>query len=130
MPRQVAEALDKNYHTTRCLLRKLEAVGEIQHTDNQYVAIPRDNSGNQSDYTDDRNQRNHRNQTVPSTLQHDDQVARGEESCLPATDYSDYTDDAHERVSANVSPDAQHSSSIWGVFFAVPISIRRCALSK
>ncbi len=104
-PRQVAEALDKNYHTTRCLLRKMEVAGEIQHTDSQYVAIPRDNAGNQSDYTDDRNQRNHRNQcnkTVPSTLQRDDQVARGEESCLAATDYGDYTDYAHERVSANV----------------------------
>ena len=101
-PRQVAEALDKNYHTTRCLLRKLEVAGEIQHTDSRYVAIPAENSGNQSDYTDDCNQRNHRNQTVPSTLQRDDQVARGEASCLPATDYGDYTDYAHERVSANV----------------------------
>ena len=41
-PRQVAEALDKNYHTTRCLLRKMEVAGEIQHTDSQYVAIPRE----------------------------------------------------------------------------------------
>jgi hypothetical protein len=65
-PRQVAEALDKNYHTTRCLLRKMEAVGEIQHTDSQYLAIPRDNSGNQSDYTDACNQCNHRNQSVPT----------------------------------------------------------------
>ncbi len=39
---------------------------------------------------------------MPSTLQRDDQVARGEEPCLPATDYGDYTDYAHERVSANV----------------------------
>ena len=98
-PRQVAEALDKNYHTTRCLLRKLEVAGEIQHADSRYVAIPAENSRNQSDYTDDCN---HRNQTVSSKLQRDDQVARGEASCLPATDYGDYTDYAHERVSANV----------------------------
>jgi hypothetical protein len=51
-PRQVAEALDKNYHTTRCLLRKMEAAGLILHTDSQYIAIPRDTSGNQPDYTD------------------------------------------------------------------------------
>ena len=57
-PRQVAEALDKNYHTTRCLLRKMEVAGEIQHTDSQYVAIPRDNAGNQSDYSHQCNQRN------------------------------------------------------------------------
>ncbi len=93
-PRQVAEALDKNYHTTRCLLRKLEAAGEIQHADSQYVAIPVDNSRNQC------NQRNQRNQSVPSALQSDDQVARSEESCLPASDYTDY---AGESVSANGS---------------------------
>lgn len=38
-----------------------------------------------------------------STLQCDDQVAHGEEPCLPATDYVDYTDYAHESVSANAS---------------------------
>src|SRR5260370_4743975 len=93
-PRQVAEALDKNYHTTRCLLRKLEAAGEIQHADSQYVAIPVDNSRNQC------NQRNQRNQSVPSALQSDDQVARSEESCLPASDYPDYP---VEIISANGS---------------------------
>ncbi len=93
-PRQVAEALDKNYHTTRCLLRKLEAAGEIQHADSQYVAIPVENSHNQ------RNQCNQRNQSVPSALQRDDQLASGEEPCLPASDDTDY---AGESVSANVS---------------------------
>jgi len=96
-PRQVAEALDKNYHTTRCLLRKLEAAGEIQHNDSQYVAIPVENS---------RHQRHQCNQSVPSALQRDDQIARGEEPCLPASDYSDYvgyTDDAGESVSTNGS---------------------------
>ena len=93
-PRQVAEALDKNYHTTRCLLRKLEAAGEIQHADSQYVAIPVENS---------RHQRNQRNQSVTSALQRDHQVARSEESCLPASDYVDYTDYAGESVSANGS---------------------------
>ena len=87
-PRQVAEALDKNYHTTRCLLRKMEAAGLIQHTNSQYIAIPVDNSCNQ------------RNQLMLSALQRDDQVARGEEPCLPATDYIDYVG---ENVSANVS---------------------------
>ncbi len=96
-PRQVAEALDKNYHTTRCLLRKLEAAGEIQHADSQYVAIPVEHSRNQ------RNQCNQRNQSVPSALQRDDQVARSEEPCRPAIDYVDYIDYAGESVSANVS---------------------------
>jgi AAA domain len=101
-PRQVADALDKNYHTTRCLLRKMEMDGSIQHNDSRYVAIPAENSRNQSDYSHQCNHRNHRNQSVPLTLQHDDQVARGVKSCLSATDYVDYTDYAHERISANV----------------------------
>jgi hypothetical protein len=45
---------------------------------------------------------------VPSLLQRGDQVTRGEKPCLPATDYVDYTDYAHESVSANVP----HSHSI------------------
>jgi hypothetical protein len=99
-PRQVAEALDKNYHTTRCLLRKLEVAGLIQHADSQYVAIPVENSRNQSDYSHQRNQCNHRNQSVPSALQHDDQIARSEKLCLPTSDYADYVG---KSVSANVS---------------------------
>src|SRR5260221_2820859 len=101
-PRQVAEALEKNYHTTRCLLRKLEAAGEIQHVNSQYVAIPGDNS------------RNQRNQSVPSALQRDDQIARGEESCPSASDDTDY---AGESVSANGSQT-----------FSIPPSFGGCSL--
>jgi hypothetical protein len=36
---QVAEALDKNYHTTRSLLRKMEEAGDIRQTNHQYVAL-------------------------------------------------------------------------------------------
>lgn len=38
-PRQVAEALNKNYHTTRSLLRKMEAAGDILQRNHQYVAL-------------------------------------------------------------------------------------------
>ncbi len=93
-PRQVAEALGKNYHTTRCLLRKMEAADEIRHVKNHYVAIPTDSPRNQ------RNQCNQRNQSVPSALQPAGQMACGEEPCPPANDYADYTDDS---VSANGS---------------------------
>ena len=46
-PRQVAEALHKKYHTTRSLLRKMEAAGEIRHVKSHSVAIPRDIFRNQ-----------------------------------------------------------------------------------
>lgn len=38
-PRQVAEALDKNYHTTRSLLSKMEDAAEVRHDNNRYFAV-------------------------------------------------------------------------------------------
>jgi hypothetical protein len=38
-PRQVAEALDKNYHATRSLLRKMAEAGDIRQRNHQYVAL-------------------------------------------------------------------------------------------
>jgi hypothetical protein len=40
-PRQVAEALQKNYHTVRSLLRKMEGAYEVQHDHNRYFATPK-----------------------------------------------------------------------------------------
>jgi hypothetical protein len=37
--RLVADALDKNYHPTRCLLRMMKATGEISRVNNHYLAI-------------------------------------------------------------------------------------------
>jgi len=37
-PREMAEALQKNYHTTRSLLRKMEDTGEVSRCDGRYVA--------------------------------------------------------------------------------------------
>jgi len=39
-PREVAEALEKNYHTTRSLLRKMEDTGEVRRPGGRYVALP------------------------------------------------------------------------------------------
>ena len=122
-PRQVAEALDKNYHTTRCLLRKMEAAGEIQHVKSQYVAIPGDNSRNQSDYShqcNQRNQRNHRNQLMASAPQLASQMARGEEPCPPASDYADY---AHESVSTNVSQTLSIPPPFGGCSLQLPAAV-------
>jgi hypothetical protein len=86
--RQMAEALDKNYHTTRCLLRKMEAAGEICHVNNHYLAIAGDHS---------------RNQSEPSAQQLIGQLAQCEEPCPPTCAYSDYGEYTHQRVSASES---------------------------
>src|SRR5690242_4344048 len=44
--RQMAEPLDKNYHTARCLLHKMEATDEISHANNHYLAIANNNFRN------------------------------------------------------------------------------------
>jgi AAA domain len=92
--RQVAEALQKNYHTTRCLLRKLEAAGEITHVNNHYIAAAGENSRNHYHH------RNQRHQFEPLAQQALGQIVKSEESCMPACDDSD---DACKNVSASES---------------------------
>jgi hypothetical protein len=94
-PRQAAEALQKNYHTTRCLLRKMAEAGEIQHDKNLYSVNTVDGFCHHQ-----RNQRNQRNQSEPSALQPTSQIEYREEPCPPAHDYSH---DAHAGVSRNES---------------------------
>jgi AAA domain len=95
--RQVTEALGKNYHTTRCLLHKLEATGEISHVNNHYVATAGENSHNHYHHC------NQHHQTEPSAQHTIGPIEHGEESCLPSSDYTDYGDDACEKVSGNKS---------------------------
>jgi hypothetical protein len=82
-PREIAEALDKNYHTTRSLLRKMEEAGDITHCKKQYVALPNEQALRPSRH-------------VPSSPSSD------------ATDYvddTDYTDGGHNSsLSRSSSP--------------------------
>jgi hypothetical protein len=91
-PRQVAEALQKNYHTTRCLLRKMAEAGEIQHDKNRYSVNSVDGFCH--------HQRNQRNQSELTALQPIGQIEYREKPCPPA---HDYRNDAHAEVSRNES---------------------------
>ena len=81
-PREIAEALDKNYHTTRSLLRRLEEAGDITRCKKQYIARseeqrrrsplqspsppPSSSSSAAIDYVDDADDANGKNdRTVP-----------------------------------------------------------------
>ncbi len=87
--RQVAEALDKNYHTTRCLLRKMVATDEICQVNNHYLAMADDNI---------RNQRNQCNQSDLSAQQRMNHNGCRED---PHPTVHDYGDDIHSKVSVN-----------------------------
>jgi hypothetical protein len=96
----MAEALGKNYYTTRSLLRKLEAAGEISHVNNHYVATAEGNSRHHYHHC------NQHNQYEPSEQNTIGQIEHGEGSCLPSRDdcdYSDDDDDACEKVVRNES---------------------------
>ena len=43
-PREIAEALEKNYHTTRSILRKMEETGEVGRLRGRYLALSAERS--------------------------------------------------------------------------------------
>jgi AAA domain len=92
-PRQVAKTLDKNYHTTRSLLRKMEDAGEVRHTNNLYFATLDDISRNQC------NQLQMENATQPGQQS----VAGVERRKIDYADYIDYIDYADDHPSSGVS---------------------------
>ena len=84
-PREIAEALDKNYHTTRSLLRKMEGAGEVRRSDGQYIAVSADTGRRQwqsSERIDQ--QKEHREQQQSTSSD--------------AIDYVDYPRDAQRNV--------------------------------
>ncbi len=112
-PRQVAEALDKNYHTTRSLLRKMEDAGEVSHRNNAYCAMPADHAHHQC------HQRHQCNQPVSLEQQREvvGQIEQRSPTSIDYVDYTDYTDyiddgdDADESSSTCRRDLQEHGSS-------------------
>ncbi len=83
--REIAEALEKNYHTTRSLLRKMEEAGEVRRVDGKYIAISADTGhpqGHPAYGTDQQEQREQQQPTCSAAI--DD---------VDYSDYADYADD-------------------------------------
>jgi len=74
--REIAEALQKNYHTTRSLLRKMEESGDVRRVDGQYRAVSVKS--------------HHSEWPPPGEITHKDQHTIGRAEI----DYSDYPRDA------------------------------------
>jgi len=78
--REIAEALQKNYHTTRSLLRKMEESGDVRRFDAHYRAVSVESHHNQ----------------WPPLIEHNKKEQRT--TCrdgIDDTDYVDYPRDAH-----------------------------------
>ena len=98
-PREIAEALEKNYHTTRSILRKMEGMGEIAHLHGRYLALSVKRSPEQVQLTT-------RNGHIQQIQHHQrrDLAASSEEKRdghtgthqNDAGDYTDYVDDADD----------------------------------
>ncbi len=88
---EVAEALEKNYHTTRSLLRKMEDTGEVSRCDGRYVA-PSMNTGQVQRRSPDISHQQ------PDQVDQEDHMKQQQRPCMgdgdgdDGSDYSDYSD--------------------------------------
>src|SRR5579875_445323 len=109
---EVAAALDKNYHTTRTLLRKMEDANLVHRVGHHYFAIPQNTNAQTCRRCNQRNHRNQCHQSSPPALPSSngsyqmkqacpvktdsvddaDNTHSHEQTCTDKTDYSDYTD--------------------------------------
>jgi DNA-binding transcriptional regulator YhcF (GntR family) len=80
--REIAEALEKNYHTTRSLLRKMEDAGEIRRSDRQYLAVSADSRHSQWPPLSGNNHKEQHEKQQPTNS-----------AAIDDVDYSDYADD-------------------------------------
>src|SRR5260370_33304709 len=99
-PREIAEALEKNYHTTRSLLRKMEEAGEVRRSDGQYIAASADTGHRQWRPSDGGDQK--------------EQLQQQQPKCRDAIYYVDYTD------YADANPHAAFPEG-WNLSEAPPI---------
>jgi hypothetical protein len=106
-PREIAEALKKNYHTTRSILRKMEGMGEIAHLQGRYLTLSMKRSPEQVQLTKGNGHIKH--------IQHHqrrEQAASIEERCdghtgthqSDASDYVDYAAAADDTNGLPVAP--------------------------
>ncbi len=116
---EVARALDKNYNTTRTLLRKMEDAGVVRRVDHRYFAIPQDQDTNHHLC-----HQHHQSMLSPvSSLNGCDQVGS---VCSARTDYSDDAHDAEQTCTGETdgTDDTDYSD---GAHESFPLhTLRKC----
>jgi AAA domain len=98
--REIAEALQKNYHTTRSLLRKMEESGDLRRFDGHYRAVSVES---------------HYNQWRPlSEHNHKEQHTTCRDG-IDYVDYGDYADDAddHSRHSSTEACTLSEATTVY-----------------
>jgi hypothetical protein len=98
-PRAIAEALEKNYHTTRSILRKMEENGEVRRLYERYIALSADPGHGhrlKSQGIDQQEQVEHQQSMCsdpPGGDRPDDHNGTAQSDYV---DYSDYADDGDD----------------------------------
>ncbi|GAC1369312.1 MAG: hypothetical protein NVSMB44_36120 [Ktedonobacteraceae bacterium] len=103
-PREIAESLTKNYHTTRSLLRKMEENGEVARLHGAYLALSTERSQGHmqqqpSFHRSGTKEQAEHHQTTGHAPSHGDKSTdldgtgqSGKSDAIDYTDYTDYTD--------------------------------------
>ena len=91
-PREVAEALEKNYHTTRSLLRKMEETGEVMQRYGKYLALAGNDSRERTPATDVITHGEHSQRREQAVSDHEGLRGNAGAPQHDATDYADYVD--------------------------------------
>src|SRR5258708_28175953 len=100
-PREIAEALEKNYHTTRSILRKMEGMGEIARLHGRYLALSIKRSREQMQLAQGNGQikqvehHQRRGQTSPGGESRDVHAGAPQSDSTDYVDYADATDDTN-----------------------------------
>jgi DNA-binding MarR family transcriptional regulator len=96
-PREIAEALEKNYHTTRSILRKMEGTGEVERLNGRYQALSTEWSQEHLQQSlqrrDQIKQREHHHLTGHAIPGGDDYDGSSQSDDADYTDYADYGND-------------------------------------
>jgi DNA-binding CsgD family transcriptional regulator len=111
--REIAEALQKNYHTTRSLLRKMEEVGEVRRSNGLYLVVSSDTDHSQwqpSESMDQQIQEEQRGSICRVAVDGmDGGVFHMSNDEHDYSDYSDYGDDADDISKGSITKGRIHS---------------------
>jgi len=119
-PREIAEALEKNYHTTRSILRKMEETGEVMRLHGRYLALSgeRNHQGQRqpSQGNDDRQEHLESHQMMGlasgSVDGSDDHESASQRDETDYTDYADYDNNTWDGVDNPVKRQADYTDYV------------------
>src|SRR3989440_12973648 len=113
-PREIADALEKNYHTTRSILRKMEETGEVTRLHGRYFVLSVERNHQEQRQTpqgnDDLGEHLESHQTMGfASAEVDDNNDHVSASQRDETDYTDYTDYANDTSDGAANPVKQQA---------------------